>query len=461
MCEFPASAEEFYALRDDRTNRCSGSRGYQKVACAVWVSEATAATPTGQVIHVAVANLLSRGCRRVTIVLPPTRGHPSLGLGTADLGELILDQMRDADPFGDFVITAVGDIAAEIALGIGQDASVTSSHANVFITASGWLAGVSLERPIELPPAVGANSLGAIAAACLGVAQAFKIALDMPANYLFRDGVFDLFRLDWSNDKEHAPWPAELHVGNVLMVGAGSVGSAAAYCMRFAGLAGATTIVDKDRVKVENFNRSPLFGRRAAGLSKADAAARFLAGSTLATTPVELWWHEFIEERRRSSLAFDVWLPLANEFNVRLGIQHNVPPLMVHASTTANWGVNHGRHVPGRDDCLADRFPADVSAESLTCATGEVRTSETVVDAALPFASLFAGLLVAADLVRAQLTGYPQVPNFALFDWFGPMESIQAWDRKPRPGCICREQGAAFHDQFNGGTRYRKLFRFE
>jgi len=188
--------------------------------------------------------------------------------------------------------------------------------------------------------------------------------------------------------------------------------------------------------------------------------ANFLSGSTFSPTGVSFWWDEFLERRGRASFDFDIWLPLAHEFGVRGAMQHNVPPLMIHASTTANWGVNHGRHIPGRDDCLADRFTDEVSTDKLTCATGAVETSETVVDAALPFASLFAGLLIVADLVRAQLPEYPQTPNFALFDWYGSLDAIQTWDRKPRAGCICREQGLSFHDRFNGRTRYRRLFRF-
>jgi hypothetical protein len=153
-------------------------------------------------------------------------------------------------------------------------------------------------------------------------------------------------------------------------------------------------------------------------------------------------------------------LPLANEFGVRHAMQHSVPPLMIHASTTANWGVNHGRHVPGRDDCLTDRFPVTVSADELTCATAQVEIANVSVDAALPFASMFAGLLIAADLVRAQLLDYPHVPNFALFDWYGSLDAIQAWDRKPRSGCICRDQGRAFHERFNATTKYGKFFEF-
>jgi hypothetical protein len=380
-------------------------------------------------------------------------------MGSGDLGEMVVAQMRDADPFGDFQIVNKG-VAAEIALCIGGDSRDRPNSATVFIDASGWLASVSNLRPTGLPTSEDRNCLGAIAAACLGVAQVFKLAVEMPSTQYLREGILDVFRLNWSQDSRQAPWPADLNIGSVLMVGAGSVGSSAAYCMRLSGLAGTISVVDKDSVKVENFNRSPVFERRTVGIPKAAAVADFLTGSALSATAVPLWWDEFVRQRERSSFDFDIWLPLANEFGVRLAMQHNVPPLMIHASTTSNWGVNHGRHVPGRDDCLADRFPAEVSSEDLTCATGQVESSETVIDAALPFASMFAGLLIAADLVRAQLPEYPQVPNFALFDWYGPLDTIQAWDRRPRAGCICREQGQSFHERFNGSTKYRRLFRF-
>jgi hypothetical protein len=159
-------------------------------------------------------------------------------------------------------------------------------------------------------------------------------------------------------------------------------------------------------------------------------------------------------------VAFDVWLPLANEFGVRRAMQHSVPPLMIHASTTSNWGVNHARHLPGLDECLEDRFPVEVSARDLACSTGQVQVQGSSIDAALPFASVFAGLLIIAELMRPKVPGYPQVPNFALIDWYGSLELIQAWNRVPRSGCICREQGREFHDLFNQRTRYRPLFDF-
>lgn len=114
---------------------------------------------------------------------------------------------------------------------------------------------------------------------------------------------------------------------------------------------------------------------------------------------------------------------------------------MIHASTSSDWGVNHGRHIPGKDDCLIDRFRTQVTADDMACATGKVTIGEASVDAALPFSSMFAGLLIAADLVRAQMPGYPQVPNFAFLDWYGALDTLQAWNRKPQGGCICAQQG--------------------
>lgn len=455
MRHFPNSAEEFYALRDDRTNRCVGDRAYQKIECTVALSKNAADTLAGQVMFITSCNLLSRWCRTVKLSTPGVATHPALGLATRDLGQYVISQMRDADPFGDVQIVA-GMTESQISLVIGApDQLLTSAH-SVYIDASGWFASIGLNATIPLTHVEDGNSLGAIAAACLGVAQVFKIALGLPSDRLFRGGIFDLFTLDWvENDTQPIPWPKDKDIGRVLMVGAGSVGSSAAYCMRLANLAGEITIADKDIVKIENFNRSPIFGCQTFLLPKSEAVANFLGQSPLAATPRPSWWNELAI--RRADFDFDVWLPLANEFGVRFSMQNNIPPLMIYASTGANWGINHGRHIPSKDDCLADRFPAEDPPPELACATGEIITSEGTADAALPFCSLFAGLLITADLIRANLPEYPQVPNFAFFDWYGSFENIQMWNRRPRANCVCTQVSPALNERFNGRTRYWAL----
>lgn len=457
MTDFPTSAEVFYSLRDDRTNRCNVDRAYQRTECTVYLSPEASLTVAGQAMLLVSANLLSRWCRNVTIVMPQVEMHAGLHMGAGALSDCIMRQMADADPFGDFRIQASGNHQGGTALYIGYNAGGIRDVSGVFINASGWLAAIS-DQSLTLPAGDERNVLGAIVAACLGVAQLFKMAIGVRPERRIQTGVFDVFRLAWVQDPTHRPWPGNLDVGRMLMVGAGSVGSSAAYCMRLCGLAGHLTVIDGDITKIENFNRSPIFGRATYDLPKAEAIENFLSGSLLNAVGEEIWWDAFLQKRGRASFDFDLWLPLANEFDVRRAMQHNVPPPMIYASTTLNWGINHGRHIPGRDDCLSDRFLVEVAADDLTCATGSVTTAETVIDAALPFASLFAGALIAADLVRLLMPEYPQVPNFALFDWFGPLDTIQAWDRKPREGCICREQGITLHDRFNGRTRYRHLF---
>jgi hypothetical protein len=188
MSDFPAIADEFYTLRDDRTNLCIATRDYQQARCAVYLAPEQAATFAGQTMLLVAANLLSRWCRHVAIALPPTVAHPSVAAG--DLGELVLSQIRDADPFGDFRIVGVESVAAsDVTLCLGGPAPRAAGGRAIFITASGWLAGLSERNALVLPQNQAENLLGAVAAACLGVAQVFKIAVGMPAALWFREGV--------------------------------------------------------------------------------------------------------------------------------------------------------------------------------------------------------------------------------------------------------------------------------
>jgi hypothetical protein len=73
--------------------------------------------------------------------------------------------------------------------------------------------------------------------------------------------------------------------------------------------------------------------------------------------------------------------------------------------------------------------------------------------------SLFAGLLVAADIARSNMGGYPQVENYANVDWHGTLV-VQKANRLPRPGCACLQSRQSFHDRFNADSKHRHLFRY-
>jgi hypothetical protein len=407
-------AATFYALRDDRTNRCVTSAAYQLVTCSVTIQAGLLSTAPGRMLFQVAGNLLARWCRHVTLIAPPEQ-----------VVEETLAVMRDADPFGTFTITSQMPIdGIRLHLGRGSETGT-----DVVVDAGGWLAWLGTSDGPTLPRDE-ANVLGAVAAACLGVAQLFKIA---SGGQRLRSGFFDLFGLSWTETITTRSWQ-ELTLGRLLLVGAGSVGSAVAYVLDLVQATAELTVVDRDVVGIENLNRSPIFGIKDIEGTKVLALSRALAGSSINVTPVDAWWDEFVAST--DTALFDLWLPLANDRGVRWSMQHNVPPLMIHASTGVNGGVNFGRHIPGRGDCLVERFPDNRTAP-LVCATTPVATPQGSVDAALPFASVFAGLLVVADLARLLMPDYPQVPNLAVLDFGSDLAFPLLVERDARPGCQC------------------------
>jgi hypothetical protein len=78
-------------------------------------------------------------------------------------------------------------------------------------------------------------------------------------------------------------------------------------------------------------------------------------------------------------------------------------PILVHASTNQSGAAQLHRHIPGRDDCLDCRLPEKKVAQ-FNCSTSVVETADgTSTDAALPFLSAAAGLMLTVGLLRLQV----------------------------------------------------------
>jgi hypothetical protein len=428
MQTFPETAQAFYALRDDRTDQCTATmaagRAYQRVHVVVIVDPARARTRSGEVLLAATAALLARWCRRVTIVAPAS---PVVARALAT--------MRDADPFGHFVVTEAVPAERDLVLHLGGSGAAE----DVRINGSGWMAQIAPADHIQpsLPDAV--HPLGAVAAACLGVGEVFRRAVGLPPLALAR--TLDLFTLAWTDTLVPEQTPTA-DIGAVLLAGAGAVGSCFAYVIGICGFTGRFVVIDFDDVKVENFNRSPLCGRGTHNLSKARAVADTLNAAGSSAVPYVGDWNAFVHQKQLAFWRKSVWVPVANERGVRLAIQRNLPPVAIHASTGVNWSVNFGRHIPGTDDCLLCRFPVDaVHPNALSCATSALpQASGEKVDAALPFASLLAGTFIAAAFARRGVATPPATDmNFALFDFFEQNFSIRTQLRSPLRGCDCVE----------------------
>jgi hypothetical protein len=372
----------------------------------------------------------------VQVDVPELALHEQLGRG--GLVSSALSVMRDADPFGAFDVGRHAEYDLHLHLGATPPPNA-AKHLTV-IGSQGWMAAVR-RSSLDFAPG-GANPVGAVASAVLGGAQLFRDALGRgelyPADFLYDA----YFAMPVDAHADHGPF-RHTELGRVLMVGAGSVGSAAAYFMRLFSLRADLTVADADEVKVVNFGRSPLFGRSNWGGPKVKAIGAALHGSGITPRAIPAWWHDTSEKDLGK---YDIVLPVANEFEIRYRLQQAYPPLMVHASTGKNWNANFGRHIPGRDDCLQDRFVGFAAPAQTKCAAGEVAASPEgkQVDAALPFLSFWAGFLMAADLVRLGYPGYPHTPNFGNYSFRLNRFTPQLRDEQPRPNCDCRKQGGVF-----------------
>lgn len=118
----------------------------------------------------------------------------------------------------------------------------------------------------------------------------------------------------------------------------------------------------------------------------------------LGATPYPAWYHEWV---RGTLPRYDLILPLANEHDVRHAIASLYEPLLIHSSTSSTGAAQLHRHIPGRDDCLDCRLPGKKAR--LACSTAVVEAEDgTSTDAALPFLSAAAGLMLTSALLRLQ-----------------------------------------------------------
>jgi hypothetical protein len=450
---FPATADEFYRRRDHRTNEyrevepCYADR-------VVWVTAEAGCLEylSGQVTFLTTCNLLARWCRQVAITIDDVAVHQSLR-AEGSLVPHAMNIMLDADPFGNFTTELPG--RPDLHIHIGERPPQVEARSTV-LTCADWLAGVRRPSATGLPMRPSDNPVGAACAAVLGGAQVFRDALNrsdlFPAEF-----VFDAFTgAPTSADAVSAHTVfTDLTIGRVLVTGAGSVSSAALFFADLFRIGGVLDLVDADRVKIENFGRSPLFGKKMFGAEKVYALASVLSGRSLQIAPIAAWWHE--AGLSPGLMGYDLLLPLANEHGIRWDLQNRVPPLMIHASTGRNWNVNFGRHIPGRDDCLADRFEGLEEKPSFKCSGGQIQIDgDKPIDAALPFLSFFAGLLIAIDLVRLSIPGYPQTPNYGNYSFRANRFAPRLLDVGPRAGCICTTQGDLFW-KMRGNTRHAHL----
>lgn len=465
MMQIPPPAE-FYAQRDDRTNSEVKTPQYQKASLLVAGEREVLDTYAGRVVARTLTNLASRFCRNVDLAFPPVAPDPEIPGNGHTLTEQCLCQMWAADPYGRFGWAQKSSEREYNCVIFVGNPDTNLPEPTILIDGGGWEARVVRSGPVARPTERDTNPIGPITAACLGIAEAFKSVNGASEQQLSDAVIYDAFLHEVvPRDKtvEHPPIPNPLELGTVQMVGVGSVGSTAAHFLGRLPVEGRVQLVDHDAVELINLNRSPLFRVSHAlnDTAKVKVAKEYLGGFGIEASAHDLPYDEFETQVAEQP---DVVLPLANERNVRSAIQHNRPPVMLHATTSGS-EVTLRRHIPVSDPCLLCHFPPEGPQIDPGCATATVSSedsgsSNSGTDAALPFASFLAGCFVATELAKLPLDKYPPTDNIAraltLTD-LGEMGILQYSKDRENDCVFCSNNSSSVHAGRINGTRFDHL----
>ncbi|WP_419167803.1 ThiF family adenylyltransferase [Candidatus Palauibacter sp.] len=232
----------------------------------------------------------------------------------------------------------------------------------------------------------------------------------------------------------------------MLQVGAGAVGSSTIYFLGLMGASAELLVLDHDVVKVENLDRSLLFGLDDASpheIPKVEAVVRAAESfPALRVHPVRSRWADYVAAGYRVG-EFDLALALANEDHVWSAMAEAVLPLTLQATTDRDWGVAFGAHSPGTGYCLRCRFPPDTPVMPTICAEGEIEIESAAgqpetVHASLPFQSAAAAGLLAVEIDKLALGPAAGGPNY-VEGRIDVTENVLSLHRTPSRACpACR-----------------------
>ena len=435
--------------RDDRSLRYAGRVLNPDHWITLRADPGYAGRYDGQVAILTAANLLGRMSPAVALDIPSLPVVPQLSWIGSTLSAVVLNLLRQVDPYGKFCHRPARD--NDYVIHLGKTGAANLVHG------SGWniYCGPS---PSPLMDDQTPNPIGPALAAILAASEAFRTNLAaQPEKTL-------LNALTWESsalEPDFAPLSfSQCKLGTLWTVGTGSVGTAILYFLSLATRAFSTALFDMDAVKIHNLDRSPLFMADDVGMKKVKVTERYLRRAGIkaiqaepyALDESELWCS-------REQGIPDVLISAANERKVRPAIENGYPPVQIYGTTGQNWQAAVIRHIPLRDPCSTCLFP-DTDYKPTACATGSIpagqKDGQEQVDAALPFLSFAAGAMAAAEILKLCLPGYPFTANRVLLQT-RPSPRIVPVPLSIRENCLCRKRSTVAHRKVVEGSRYEKL----
>lgn len=401
------AAELFYTERDARTLQYGADLASLRRPVAVLIGADAAGDASSQVAAIGLVNMLARVHRRLHLDVPDAvlRARSLIGAGT--LQDALVETALAINPFLDLTTARTGDTVPDGALTLAIGLSVPEGL-DIYLR---WELGrgeISPERGPTAPAFVEPpgqfsthhdSRFGAATASCLAAAAAFRAV----HGHRVRATRVNMFEFTADDRAGTTTTPGPVDVGNVLVIGAGAVSQALIYWLRELGVTGRWDIVDGDDAELHNTNRCMAMTAADAGWPDGRPGTEpknkaFNAAALIDATPHPHWYDKWLA--LAAPTRYDLVLVLANERGVRASAAALGQPILLHATTSADWTAELHRHIPGRDDCPACRLPSSAKPR-FACSNGPVEPGDPQSgDAALPFLSAAAGLMLAGALLQ-------------------------------------------------------------
>jgi len=449
--------ETWYKLRDDRTKRIDDAVGFEDIKLGFVVDDRIHKSYSTQVMTLLSLNMAARWCQNITIQIPKNVTSAIPRDRKQDFIEILQKEITKIDPFGDFRFQPVDSSDVDCILSIG---CLTESINEIWIDANGWLGGIgtcSLDKPSTQIEYM--NPIGPAFSACLGNAELFRRAIGFdPAT--ISEYWYSLYDLKSSTDKTTLSNPhnySGLSCGHILQVGCGAVGSSLNYLQSLTTFEHEITLVDYDTVEISNLNRSLAFNANDAiqHKSKVDKCACTLSDINSKISRFQTSFKDYISTGKYIDQTPDIVLCLANEQNIWSDIQNNYPPIVLHATTTPNWGINFGRHIPKKEWCIMCRFSNEIdNSFTPVCSEVEIKKEETPVLGVLPFLSPTAAVLVLAELGKMSTQDFPVNNNFIQYTMKTTDSQFISYQRSADKSCICQDQDINDYPEEIKTTKY-------
>lgn len=450
--------KDWYNERNKRTDSFAGvNQSCHNVKVSVVVT-ADSNHYSSQVMLRVLLNILSRWCSNISVTCTDTADVLTPADSDTSLLTNLNKMLSAIDPNGNFTFNMPIDSGLNITVFIGEPVA-DQELPYIAIDGYEWVSSCSFNTFGACDKSgSGNNPLGPSFAACLANAELFRWANRMDCmSYTKWYSLYDMTVED-SLIVNQVKWP-ELDLGRVHIVGCGAIGSSFTYLLNLTGFTGTLTFVDADEgVELHNTSSSLLFdlnnlnGKE----TKAVICAQHLgAKGFVIQAPFNGDYNNFGYAHDQYAKSADIILCFANDHNIWSTIQHLYPPVVFHATTSRSWGLNIGRHIPLKDNCIMCTFQnlaakvyvpkcAEVDMPGAPIVVNEVEQKEPHASI-LPFLSPAAAIITLAEVVKLLMGKIPN-ENTTQFNMSTP-EGNFIEDQQQAKGCfICKDQSPAIYE---------------